>query len=119
MSSRRMDKEHLIPVVFDLTTENPVRELDAARALSELLSRKHLPETWFGSAVGQEFLLESWHMQNHPAADRSDHEGALIFFPVHRPPRSERLGGNDEPSDQMQRAIDAFLETTGRWLRDG
>jgi len=119
VSSDRRDKEHFIPVVFDLTTEEPVREIDAARALVGFLSQYQLPGRFYTPDGMPEFLIESWHMQNHPAADGSDHEGAIVFFPVHRPPRSERLGGNDDTPHQMQRAIDEFLRTTGRWLRDG
>lgn len=107
MSSYHKDKTHIIPVVFEITTGDVMTtELDAARALTMMLPR---PGTTQPRLDGITYLLESWHTQNHPAADGSDHEAAIVFFPVMPPP-------SGHSSEDMQRAIDNFLDTTGRWL---
>lgn len=119
MSSDRKDTTHIIPVVFEVTTETVTQELEAAGMLAAILAdRKLVGAPRYGRSNPQG-RIESWHMQNHPAADGSDHEAAILFVPVARPPRWEGLGGNDDTPHQMQRAIDEFLRTTGRWLNDG
>jgi len=106
-------KEFIIPVVFDVSTENDIAsELDVAKTLATILKQANL--------VGQEpygrgpvARIESWHMQNHPAADGSDHEAAIIFFPLIF---DYRLEGESGP-ERAQRNIDRFRETTARWLK--
>jgi hypothetical protein len=92
---------HIIPVVFEMRGDD---EMAAAKNLVGVLQAHDL--------VDPETGIESWHMQNHPAADGSDHEAAIIFFPVPPPP-------NGHTPEHMQREIDRFLEITGRWLKKG
>jgi len=109
MSSSRRGTEFIIPVVFDVTTEAETTEMGAAIMLSVILGDAKLitrPRYGRGNPQGR---IESWHMQNHPAADGSDHEAAIVFFPVSPP-----LEGHT-PED-MQQAIDSFLKTTKEWL---
>lgn len=104
-------KEYIIPVVFDVTVEDDKSEMAAASVLATILGQAGLAgrEPYGRGPVAR---IESWHLQNHPLADGSDHEAAIVFFPVH----VERRGGETD-SEAAQRSIDAFLEATGRWLK--
>lgn len=102
-------KEYIIPVVFDVSTENDTaNELDVAKVLATILGQAKLvgKEPYGRGPVAR---IESWHMQNHPAADGSDHEGAIVFFPVY-------AKSDDHSPEAMQEAIDEFLGTVKRWL---
>ena len=96
---------HIIPVVFEMRGDD---EMDAAKNLVGVLQAHDL--------VDPETGIESWHMQNHPAADGSDHEGMILFLPLtlDQPQAGEKW----HTPAHVQRNIDEFLATTGRWIND-
>ena len=103
---------HIIPVVFEMNTVNTgAVEMNAAQALAKALGVLDLPGTEV-MLFEQRWMLESWHMQNHPMADGSDHEATIIFLPL----RFDERRTDESSSQQAQRNIDEFLETTKRWL---
>jgi hypothetical protein len=105
-------REYIIPVVFDVTTDTDASEMDAARMLAVILGQAKLAGLPRYGREGTQGRIESWHLQNHPLADGSDHEAAIVFLPVHVERREGESG-----SAAAQRAIDGFLATMREWLR--